>query len=250
MARSDSAHQESSPAPAPHRLAADALSGGSFSQTLDRGVRLLEILAHTAQPQSAAELSSMLEIHRSVVYRLLRTLKEHQLLDVEPDGRYTLGLGLLTLARSVRRDVRAIVMPYLADLSLRLRATVFLGIAEGEDMVCFASAEPENTLLQVRFREGLRHPLRVGAAGMAILSADAPLAGERPELALARERGYAMSREELERGTVAIAAPVRTRRTALRASVAALFPTEHISNEDELAAQVMKAAGEIGLAVL
>jgi DNA-binding IclR family transcriptional regulator len=250
MASSDSANPDSSQAPVKHRLAIDALSGGSFSQTLDRGVRLLEILAQTAQPQSAAELSEMLEIHRSVVYRLLRTLKEHQLLDVEPDGRYTLGLGLLTLARSVRRDVRATVMPHLAELSQRLRATVFLGIAEGDEMVCFASAEPENTLLQVRFREGLRHPLGVGAAGMAILSADAPRPGERPELALARERGYALSREELERGTIAIAAPVRARRAALRASVAALFPSEIVSNEAEIASQVMKTANEISFAVV
>ena len=250
MARSNSVRPEGSQVVPPPRFAVDALSGGSFSQTLDRGVRLLEILAQTAQPQSAAELSAMLEVHRSVVYRLLRTLKEHQLLDIEPDGRYTLGLGLLTLARSVRSDVRATVMPYLADLSQRLRATVFLGIAESDEMVCFASAEPENTLLQVRFREGLRHPLAVGAAGMAILSADAPRPGERPELALARERGYAVSREELERGTVAIAAPVRARRPALRASVAALFPSENVSNETELAEQVVKTASEIGLAVL
>lgn len=248
MATIDSAKSGNSATP--HRLTMDALSGGSFSQTLDRGVRLLEILAQTAQPCSAAELSAMLGIHRSVAYRLLRTLKEHQLLDVEPDGRYTLGLGLLTLARAVRRDLRATVMPYLADLSHRLRATVFLGIGEGDELVCFASAEPENAMLQVRFREGLRHPIDIGAAGMAILSVEPPRPGERPELALARSRGYAVSREELERGTVAIAAPVRIRRTSLRASVAALFPSEHVRDEADLASQIIKAADQIGAAVL
>jgi DNA-binding IclR family transcriptional regulator len=249
VARPDSVRPERSSATASHPLAAEGLSGGSFSQTLDRGVRLLEILSQTAQPCSAAELSAALGIHRSVTYRLLRTLKEHQLLDVEPDGRYTLGLGLLTLARSVRRDLRATVMPYLADLSQRLRATVFLGIGDGDELVCFASAEPENTMLQVRFREGLRHPLATGAAGMAILSMDPARPGERPELTVARTRGYAVSREELERGTVAIAAPVRTRRAGLRASVAALFPAEHVNDEAAIAAQVVKTAGEMSVAV-
>jgi DNA-binding IclR family transcriptional regulator len=228
----------------------EGLSGGSFSQTLDRGVRLLEILAQSGRPHSAAELSTMLDIHRSVIYRLLRTLKEHQLLDVEPDGRYTLGLGLLTLARAVRSDLRTAVMPHLTDLSHRLRATVFLGIAEGEELVCFASAEPQNTLLRVRFREGLRHPLRIGAAGMAILSADPAQPDERPELAVARARGYTISREELERGTVAIAAPVRARRRSLRASVAALFPADHFEDEEGLAAQVIRTADQLSVSVL
>src|SRR5688500_16318930 len=50
------------------------------SQTLSRGIRILEILADVREPLSIDEIARRLEVHRSVAYRLLRTLEDHGLI--------------------------------------------------------------------------------------------------------------------------------------------------------------------------
>ena len=51
------------------------------SQTLSRGIRILEILADAREPLSIDEIARRLDVHRSVAYRLLRTLEDHGLVD-------------------------------------------------------------------------------------------------------------------------------------------------------------------------
>ena len=49
------------------------------SQTLSRGIRILEILAEAREPLSIDDVAHRLGVHRSVAYRLVRTLEEHGL---------------------------------------------------------------------------------------------------------------------------------------------------------------------------
>ncbi len=222
-----------------------ALAGGSFSQTLSRGLRVLEVLAARGKPMSAAELSTALHMHRSVVYRLVRTLEEHRLLSTEPDGRHSLGLGILTLARGVRLDLRAAALPVLTGLAEQLGATAILGVVEGNEIVCVASAEPQNSFLHVRYREGLRHTISAGASGHAVLSAAAPRDDEGPEVRKARRRGYAVSLEELESGTAAVSAPVIVAGAPVRSCVTVLFPKGHLKDERAVGQLVIDAANKL-----
>ena len=48
-------------------------------QSLDRGLRLLELLAATDEPVSVTDLADALGVARPVVYRLLATLESHGL---------------------------------------------------------------------------------------------------------------------------------------------------------------------------
>jgi len=59
--------------------AIDGRTAAPHSQTLSRGIRILEILADAREPLSIDELSQRLGVHRSVAYRLLRTLEHHRL---------------------------------------------------------------------------------------------------------------------------------------------------------------------------
>ena len=59
----------------------------SPSQTLSRGIRALEILAEAQQPLTIAELADAMGVHRSVAYRILRTLEDHSLLVRDGGGR-------------------------------------------------------------------------------------------------------------------------------------------------------------------
>ena len=66
----------------------------SPSQTLSRGIRALEILAEAQQPLTIAELADAMGVHRSVAYRILRTLEDHSLLVRDDGGRSSPGRAL------------------------------------------------------------------------------------------------------------------------------------------------------------
>jgi DNA-binding IclR family transcriptional regulator len=69
------------------------------SQTLDRGVRVLKLLADSERGLTVTELAARLEVNRTVVYRLLATLEQHGLVRRDLGGRARVGLGVLRLAQ-------------------------------------------------------------------------------------------------------------------------------------------------------
>ncbi len=64
------------------------------SQTLDRGLRVLKLLADTDHGLTVTELSTKLGVNRTVVYRLLATLEQHCLVRRDLGGRARVGLGV------------------------------------------------------------------------------------------------------------------------------------------------------------
>jgi DNA-binding IclR family transcriptional regulator len=178
------------------------------SQTLDRGLRLLTAITDAGAPVDLGVLAAGVDLHRSVAYRLVRTLEDHRLVRRTADGRYEPGIGLAVLAASVSRPLQAAALPELTRLAARARATAFLAVRDGDDAVTVASVEPPHGPAHVAYRPGSRHPVDRGAPGLALLAGGRPRAGERPEVALARERGYASSRGEVIPGLESVAAPV------------------------------------------
>ena len=73
------------------------------SQTLDRGLSVLEVLAEFPEGLSVTELSHKLGVGRTVVYRLVVTLEAHSLLRRSADGKCRLRRGLKV--RIPRRSV-------------------------------------------------------------------------------------------------------------------------------------------------
>ena len=73
--------------------------GTPQSQTLDRGLRILEHLAAVGSPQPIADIGSALGLHRSITYRLLRTLEDHHLV--------TNATGPSPVSRIARRSLSA-----------------------------------------------------------------------------------------------------------------------------------------------
>ena len=83
------------------------------SQTLDRGLRVLKLLADTDHGLTVTELSNKLGVNRTVVYRLLATLEQHALVRRDLGGRARVGLGVLRLGRQVHPLVREAALPAL-----------------------------------------------------------------------------------------------------------------------------------------
>ena len=181
---------------------------GPAVQTLDRGLRVLHLLASEPDGLSVSELAARLEVHRAIVYRLLGTLAEHRLVIRGDDGRHRLWTGLVELARGVIPRWQSLAVPELTSLAEDLRATATLAVASEDAAVALLVIEPMNTSIHVAYRPGTRHPLTAGAFGKAILAGRAPVDGEPTEVTAARRRGWATSRGEIQPGSTALAAPI------------------------------------------
>ena len=63
----------------------------SRSQTLDRGLKALTLIATSPSPMTIDEVATQLKLGRSVTYRMIRTLEDHRLVTRDPSGRLTGG---------------------------------------------------------------------------------------------------------------------------------------------------------------
>jgi DNA-binding IclR family transcriptional regulator len=166
------------------------------AQTLDRGLRLLHLVADAPSGLTVTEAAGRLGVGRAVVYRLAGTLLAHGMVRRDSTGRLRLGAGVLHLALRAQPLVAEAARPLLRRLAEQVGATAHLTVAEGTEAVAVAVVEPSWTTFHVAYRPGSRHSLERGAAGRAIL------AGQRGR------SGWVTSAGELQPGAYGVAAPV------------------------------------------
>ena len=183
----------------------------STLQTLDRGLRALAVVAESPVPITIDELAAQLGLHRSIVYRLVRTLEDHRLVERDVAGCLSPGLRLAALARPVRSSLRVAAAGELAKLANDLQMTAFLVVADAGEAVTIESAEPTGPGARVVYQPGQRHPLDRGAPGLALCLDGPGQPGERAELTDARRRGWAWTVGEVLPGMAAVAHPYATR---------------------------------------
>lgn len=217
----------------------------THSQTLDRGLRILEVLAAADGPQSVADLSRSIGVHRSICYRMVRTLETHQLLTRRQDGLYELGLGLSALARSIRPALQSAALPALSDLADEVGMTAFLVVPESDEVVTLASVEPRRTHVHVAYRPGVRHPIHVGAPGIAVLAGRPPRPDEPEKVTEARERGWASSCGEVLSGMRSVAAPVVDNAGGQAIGAVAVVYVTEVADLAELGGRVAAAAAAV-----
>lgn len=173
-----------------------------ISQTLDRGLRVLGVLADSPGGLSITEIAAAVGVNRTVVYRLVATLEQHGLARRDSAGRLHVGLAVLALARGLQPVLRELAMPVLRALAEELGATAHLTVADEGEALAIAVIEPTWTDFHVGYRVGARHPLDQGAAGKAILLGRDRSRKGGPEPALAITTG------ELQPGARGAATPV------------------------------------------
>lgn len=202
------------------------------SQTLDRGLRVLKVLAEVPEGMTVTEISQRLGVNRTVVYRLISTLEQHTLVRRDSRGRLFVGLGVLHLASAVQPLLRDLAVPVLRSLAEAIGCTAHLTVADGDEALALAVVEPTWTDFHVSYRIGSRHPLSAGAAGKAIgLLADEAVGA------------YAVTSGELQSGAHGLAAPVRGL-DGLRASVG-IVTLDGVIDERVVAPRVLAAAQEV-----
>lgn len=173
------------------------------SQTLDRGLRVLEVLAATPNGLTITALAAEVGVNRTVVYRLVATLEGHGLARRDAAGLVHVGLAVLSLARGLQPVLRELAGPVLRGLAEELGMTAHLTVADGGEALAIAVVEPTWTDFHVGYRVGARHPLGQGAAGRAILLGRTWADGDEPD-----GLGFVETAGELQVGARGVAAPV------------------------------------------
>jgi DNA-binding IclR family transcriptional regulator len=202
-------------------------------QSLDRGLTILEAVAKSSNPVSLGELTELMEIDRSSVFRLAGTLKRRGFL-AYPAGRkdYILGPSLWRLAHKYDWGNMLIKVSHeeLKLLASETNETAQLAVREGKHAL-FIDSAAGNQVISVSGRIGELTPLHCTAHGKALLAdfaaselqavfGDEPLpphtkrtVGSVKQLAKicaeTRSRGFATDDEEFMEGVRCVAAPIR-----------------------------------------
>ena len=124
-------------------------TGAPASQTLSRGIRILEVLADAREPLTIDQLADRLSVHRSIAYRLLRTLEDHGLVTRDAGGRVALGARMAALAAGVAHDLQAEALPELTAAANDLGMTCFLSLLDHDECVTLVSVEPRHAVASV-----------------------------------------------------------------------------------------------------
>ena len=215
----------------------------STSQTLDRGLAVLDLLAARPEGLTVAEIAAELRLDRAGVYRLVNTLAARTLVRRNGSARLTLGAGLLQLARAAFPNFQTAATAEVRRLAADVGALATLTVAEGDLGVAIITAEPLQSEPYLVHRPGFRHPLDRTASGIAILASRPSTPGEREAVATARRIGYAVSHGEVLPGATGIAAAIVVATRRIDASVGVVSMAK--LDESSVAPRVVAAAATI-----
>jgi DNA-binding IclR family transcriptional regulator len=146
------------------------------AQTLRRGLSILKLLARYQANGGlgVSEMARKLELSKATTVRLTRTLMDEQF--VAQDGatrRYQVGPESVAvgLAAEPNYALQRIAAPSLRALALETGDWVFFTVRHGLEAICLSRETADIAYPQASLRVGDRHPLGLGAGGLAILGA-------------------------------------------------------------------------------
>ncbi|MFJ6531599.1 IclR family transcriptional regulator [Microbacterium sp. NPDC091662] len=204
------------------------------TQAIARAARLLRLVtAAGSDGASLQELAVAAELSRSTAHRLLSALKSEGLVDRDgASTRWMPGpeLFLMGSVAAARYDVTTLARDIVRSLAVKTEESAFLSVRRADETVCLLREEGSFPIRSFVLSEGVRFPLGVASAGLAILAflpdhdVDAyldrhpELAGAwgrahgrlplRARLAETKERGYAVNPGLIVEGSWGLGAAV------------------------------------------
>ncbi len=241
------------------------------NSTADRALDILTAFSEDRPVMSGNELAERLGVARSTAYRYLQSLTSSRFLEEAPGGGFRLGLRVLEIARVARRSfgLSAAALPVMVELADSVQHTVLLTRRVGNVVVCVERVEISSGPVRISYEPGSTLPINAGASAFALLAwspeADARAALQASELVRftpntvtdvdavmarlqrIREDGHAVSRAELDRDVLGVAAPIRDdhNRVVAAVSVAAFESRVPKAAEVDLIERVTDAAAKI-----
>lgn len=150
------------------------MASAAQGQLVGRVAALLRaISSHEHDGVTTSDLARATDLARPTVHRLLTSLADEGLVDRDlGSGRWTLGpeLYLLGATAAGRYDVTDLAGDVLRDLARATGESAYLSARRGDETVCLAHEEGSFPLRSHVLHIGIRFPLGVASAGLAILA--------------------------------------------------------------------------------
>jgi IclR family acetate operon transcriptional repressor len=224
-------------------------------QSLDRGLVILETVARSADPVSLGELTEILAIDRSSVFRLANTLRRRGFLSYLTGKKvYVLGPSVWRLSHQYDWGTMLIRVSreHLKWLAAQTEETVHLAIREGKQAL-FIDHAVTNHVIAVAGQTGELLPLYCTAHGKALLAdcdkndLKAIFGSEKLEThtkqtvasleqlakvcAQIKTQGYATDDSEYQEGLRCVAAPIRAEGGVIIGSIGISAPLQRFAKE-------------------
>lgn len=246
------------------------------SKTTSGLERALDVLLLFARPDPAprgvSEVARDLGLSKAVVHRILTTLRSRRLIELdESTRRYSLGPAALALSMAYldQIDIRDLAREPLRRLMRSTNETSTLSIRTGDTRIYLDQVTPPREV-KMTVPLGRPFPLHAGASSKAFLAflpeaeQEDYLTGRalealtdhtvidatplRHELAVIRDRGYAVSFGERQVGAGSVAAPVLDQESAPAAVLSVSGPVERIRGRvDDLSAVLLAETRELSV---
>ena len=258
---------------AAHRQSEQRAEQRQGAQSIRRALNVLRILA--AGRESGTPLAQVVQatgLTRPTVHRIVHVLIEEGIVEQHPKSkRYAIGgqVSELALARQSRSPLLVAAEPYLAELSAALGDTLFLTVRTGLDTLCLARRIGAFPIQVLSIEVGVRRPLGVSAAGVAMLaSLDADeskriVSINQPrfesykttgrevsrQIMLARRAGYYIRERGLVPGTKSMAVWIKAPGLSGALTVSMIRARLNPNREQEVAGILLETAGRIRQAI-
>ncbi len=140
---------------------------------VSRVATVLRTVAGSAPGGSTtSEVAAATGLARPTVHRLLNSLLTEGLVDRDERGRWLLGpeVYLMGASAAARYDVTEVAHPHVRRLAAATGESAFFSARRGDETVCLIREDGSFPIRSHVLYEGIRFPLGVASAGLAILS--------------------------------------------------------------------------------
>jgi DNA-binding IclR family transcriptional regulator len=254
--------------------------GAYYVSGLQRGLRVLEVVALADRPLGLSDVADRLSIPPSSAFRLIYTLRDMGFLEVAEDtksvriGARVLNIGFAYLARM---EIPEIARPELESLRDRTDVTAHLAIRDGRELLYLCCVQTRSGFLST-MNVGARLPVYATPMGWLLLGdlgseevsvllngiAWTPLTTQTPcslaelvrRIEGARIEGLVISHGSFEPGGSSISAPVRDHGGKMVAAIdiagpdsafdLAEFTTRYVTETLDAAARISRRLGYRG----
>lgn len=147
------------------------MSDDYISPPVQRAARLLRHIAEGDLVRNMTHTARVLDINRTTLLRLLRTLEAERFIEQRADGGWRLGNGLIGMAAQAfySEDLVQVAVPILTRLAETLALSAHLGVLDGREVVYVVRRVP-NMSFASNIRVGSRLPAHAANMGRIILA--------------------------------------------------------------------------------
>ncbi|MBV9347355.1 MAG: IclR family transcriptional regulator [Pseudolabrys sp.] len=228
---------------------------GAMSQTVSRAIAILKVFDRDRRELGITEIAKAVELPKTIVFRLIQTLRHHDLLEQNPETtKYRIGFGAFEIGNLFKSaTLESESAPLMRQLVDETGHTAQLAVLHHAEMIIVGRMEGRGPV-KYGVSVGERRSLHSSAVGKAVLSAMseqdvADFVAEvglkkrtpntiieerslRADLAKTRERGYSVNWEENTVGVASLAAPILSRHSNTVAAIALAFPANPAVKKD------------------